>query len=234
MKAIILAGGAGTRLRSHVQDLPKPMVPIAGRPFLEYLIERLVQGGVTDLILSVGHCADAITSHFGAAWGGAAISYAVETEPLGTGGAVAYAARCCTDNYILVVNGDSYLAIDFADLAAWAEAKLTLTTGMVLRRVEDVSRYGAVLFDSGRVCGFAEKGKTGPGLINAGVYLLNPGVFSRFGLSGQFSLEADLLQAHIGELRPRAYLTDGFFIDIGIPEDYIRAQTTIPHHANGA
>src|ERR1700761_44600 len=87
MRAVILAGGMGTRLRSVVPDLPKPMAPIAGRPFLEYLIERLVAGGVTDLTLSIGYRSEAIRDHFGEAWGAARIGYATETEPLGTGGA---------------------------------------------------------------------------------------------------------------------------------------------------
>ena len=230
MKAIILAGGAGTRLRSLVPDLPKPMAPIAGRPFLEYLIERLVQGGVTDLVLSVGHRADAISDHFGGSWGGAAISYAVETEPLGTGGAIAFAAQGCTDNSILVVNGDTYLGINFADLVAWGGSKPALTAGMVLRAVEDVARYGAVLCADGMVQGFVEKGETGPGLVNAGVYLLNPEIFSQFGLSGRFSLESDLLQPHAEALPLRAYVTDGFFVDIGVPADYLLAQIAIPAH----
>jgi len=233
MKAIILAGGAGTRLRSLVPDVPKPMAPIAGRPFLEYLIERLVQGGVTDLVLSVGHRADSIARHFGPAWGGAAISYAVETEPLGTGGAIAFAAREFTDNAILVVNGDTYLGIDFADLMAWGASEMPSMAGIVLRRVENVARYGAVLCTGGVVQGFVEKGHVGPGLINAGIYLLNPTTFARFGLSGRFSLEADLLQPHAEALHLRAYITDSFFIDIGIPDDYLRAQTAIPMHAGG-
>jgi len=231
MKAIILAGGAGTRLRSIVPDLPKPMAPIAGRPFLEYLIERLVRGGVTDIILSVGHRAEVISSHFGASWGGATISYAIESEPLGTGGAVAFAAKGWTDSLVLVVNGDTYLGIDFADLVAWAAS--TPAAGMVLRSVEDTARYGAVLCTAGLVRRLAEKGEAGPGLINAGVYLLNPAIFSRFGLTGRFSLESDLLQPHAEALRLRAYVTDGLFIDIGVPADYLRAQIAIPAHIEG-
>ena len=233
MKAIILAGGAGTRLRSLVPDLPKPMAPIAGRPFLEYLIERLVQGGVTDLILSVGHRAKAISDHFGASWGGAAISYAVETEPLGTGGAVAFALQGVHDKSVLVLNGDTYLGIDFADLVAWGDSQPALMAGMVLRAVDDVARYGAVLCEDGMVRGFVEKSQVGPGLINVGVYLLNPAIMSRFGLSGCFSLESDLLQPHAAALHISAYVTDGFFIDIGVPADYLRAQIAIPAHVEG-
>ncbi len=234
MKTIILAGGAGTRLRSLVSDLPKPMASITGRPFLEYLIERLVKGGMTELVLSTGYRAEAISDHFGAFWGGATISYSIESQPLGTGGAVAYATAGWTEEPCWVVNGDTYTGVDFADLTAWAAAVPALALGMVLSPVEDTARYGAVHCTDGLVDSFAEKGPTGPGLINAGLYLLSPSVFARFGLSGRFSLETDLLQAHLNALRPRAYVTDSFFIDIGVPEDYIRAQTVIPRHANGA
>ena len=153
---------------------------------------------------------------------------------IGHRGAVAYATSGWNEASFLVVNGDTYVGIDFADLAAWAAQAPASAIGMVLRRVDDVTRYGAVICAAGLVCGFAEKGDSGPGLINAGVYLLDPAVFSRFGLAGRFSLESDLFQAHVAALQPRAYVTDSFFIDIGVPEDYIRAQTTIPQHASAA
>jgi D-glycero-alpha-D-manno-heptose 1-phosphate guanylyltransferase len=233
MRAIILAGGMGTRLRTLVPDLPKPMAPIAGRPFLEYLIEKLAAGGVRDIVLSVGYRADAISDHFGARWGEAAISYVREDEPLGTGGAIALAARGWAGGSLLVLNGDTFVNLDFADLVRWRNgAALGAPLGMVLCQVADVSRYGAVHCEAGVVSGFAEKGPGGPGLINAGAYLIDPSIFPRFGLSGQFSLETDLIQVHLAALRPRAYVTEAFFIDIGVAEDFVRAQTAIPAHAH--
>ncbi len=233
MKAVILAGGAGTRLRHVIPDLPKPMAPVAGRPFLEYLIAHLAAGGLKDIVLSVGYRAEQIQSHFQNAWGGARISYAIEPEPLGTGGAIALAVRDAPgDEPVMVVNGDTFIGMDMADLVAWSKRALRQTSmAMVLCRVEDVARYGAVDHKDGVVTGFAEKGPAGPGLINGGCYLLRPALFKTYRLSGRFSFEADLLRPEIARLRPAAYLASGFFIDIGVPEDYARAQLEIPANA---
>ena len=223
MKAIVLAGGLGTRLRERVPELPKPMAPVAGHPFLEYVLDRLVAGGVREIILSIGYRADVIMAHFGHAYRDAVVSYAVETEPLGTGGAIAHALRGKGNDPVLVLNGDTLLNIDYGELIRWY-ARAPTQVAMVLREVPDVARYGSVLMSGERVSGFVEKGKSGPGLINAGVYVVQPGVFETFGLSGKFSFEADFLQRHCDVISPRAFLTDAYFIDIGVPEDYDRAQ----------
>jgi D-glycero-alpha-D-manno-heptose 1-phosphate guanylyltransferase len=225
MKAVVLAGGLGTRLRERVPELPKPMAPVAGRPFLEYLLDRLVKGGVREICLSVGYRSEAVMAHFGHAYRGAAIRYAVEAEPLGTGGAIAHAAQGADP--VLVLNGDTLLDIDYGALLRWY-AEASARVAMVLRAVPDVARYGSVLVADGRVSGFLEKGRGGPGLINAGVYIVQPEVFAAFGLSGKFSFEADLLQAHCAALSPRAWVADAYFIDIGVPEDYDRAQHELP------
>lgn len=227
MKAIVLAGGMGTRLRGRVPDLPKPMAPVAGKPFLEYVLDRLVVGGIGEIILSVGYRADSIISHFGRHYRDTVLKYAVETEPLGTGGAIAHAMRGEGDAPLLVLNGDTLLNIDYAVFLRWY-AQAPTPVAMVLRPVPDAARYGSVLVSDERVTAFVEKGLTGPGLINAGVYIVKPEVFGRFGLSGNFSLETDLLQRHLEELSPKAFLTDAYFIDIGIPEDYDRAQHELP------
>jgi D-glycero-alpha-D-manno-heptose 1-phosphate guanylyltransferase len=218
----------GARLRDVVPDLPKPMAPVGGRPFLEYILERLVAAGLNDIVLSVGYRSDIIRAHFGDSWRGAAIRYAEEAEPLGTGGAIAHAAEGYSDAELLVLNGDTLLDLDFRDLLAWRQREAAGPIAMVLQQVADVSRYGAVRCKDGVVCEFAEKGPHGPGLINAGLYLINPALFTRFGLRGRFSLETELLQPHLAELQPKAYVTDAYFIDIGVPEDFARAQTEIP------
>jgi len=228
MKAVVLAGGYGTRLKDRVPDKPKPMAPVAGRPFLEYVLDRLVAGDVHDIILSVGYRANEIIGYFGNAYRNAVLSYAIENEPLGTGGAIINALRGHGDDPVLVVNGDTLLDIDYEDLVRWY-SESPASVAMVLKKVPDVARYGAVLVSEGRVTGFTEKGMQGPGLINAGVYVLEPAVFESYGLTGRFGLEADLLQKYCGELRPRAFITDGYFIDIGIPVDYDRAQIELAH-----
>lgn len=227
MKAVVLAGGFGTRLRERVPNLPKPMALVAGRPFLEYVLDRLIAGGVSEIILSVGYLADVVIEHFGSAYCGAAVSYAVESEPLGTGGAIAHALKGQGDAPVLVLNGDTFINIDYAEFMRWY-AQSPTQVAMVLREVPDVTRYGSVLVSGNRVAGFAEKGKVGGGLINAGVYVVDPGVFESFGLSGAFGFEGDLLQDHCDELTPGAFITDAYFIDIGIPKDYDRAQLELP------
>lgn len=223
----MLAGGLGTRLRERVVDLPKPMAPVAGRPFLEYVLDRLIQGGIKDIVLSVGYMADTIIEHFGDSYRDTSVRYSREDEPLGTGGAIVHALGGLGDEPHMILNGDTLLAIDYSELLRWYEQG-PADMAMVLRAVTDVSRYGAVLTSGDRVIGFAEKGQVGAGLINAGVYILRASLFRKYGLEERFSLEADLLQPHCQSLATRAYVTDGYFVDIGVPEDYDRAQRELP------
>jgi D,D-heptose 1,7-bisphosphate phosphatase len=227
MKAIVLAGGFGTRLRELIPNLPKPMAPVAGRPFLEYVLDRLIVGGVREITLSVGYQAKIIMDHFGYAYRNASVDYAVETEPLGTGGAIAYALQVKGDAPVLVLNGDTFLDINYGELIGWYE-QAPSKVAMVLREVPDVSRYGSVLATGELVTGFMEKGNMGLGMINAGVYIIQPEVFKKFKLAGRFSLEDELLQRYCVALTPRAYKTGAYFIDIGIPDDYERAQIELP------
>lgn len=230
MKAIILAGGLGTRLRERVADLPKPMAPIAGKPFLSYLLSRISRAGFEEAILSVGYRWQAIHDYFGDTFyedkKELPLRYIVEPEPLGTGGAILLASQGLTSPFA-VFNGDTLLDFDLVDLQQRNGLNKTSLT-IVLRKVDDTSRYGAVQVQHDIVVGFNEKGLSGPGYINGGIYVLPPDIFSRYNLSGKFSLENDLLQAHCTELRPYAHPVAGYFIDIGIPEDYDRAQRELP------
>ena len=230
MRAIVLAGGLGTRLKDRVPDLPKPMAPVAGRPFLEYVLDGLVGGEVDEIVLAVGYRAQSIQNHFGTAYRGLPIRYTVETTPLGTGGALVQAISGKGGDPWLVLNGDTLLSIDYPALLAWYRQQ-PARVAMVLRRVDDVSRYGAVLVENDRVTGFAEKGGSGPGLINAGIYILMPELFQGLALPRQFSFEADVLQAHCSGLLPRAYVTDCYFIDIGVPESFERAQRELGRYS---
>jgi len=227
MNAVILAGGLGMRLREAVQGLPKPMAMVAGRPFLEYVLDRLIFSGVNDITLSVGYKADVIMQHFGNVYRNAVLSYVVENEPLGTGGAIAFALHGKGKEAVLVLNGDTFLNIDYGQLINWYEQK-PAAIAMVLREMPEISRYGSVVVSGEKVSGFVEKGMAGTGLINAGVYILQPEIFTSFGLSGKFSFETDLLQPHCSKLSPRAFLTRAYFIDIGLPADYERAQYELP------
>jgi len=229
MKAIILAGGFGTRLRERVPNLPKPMAPVAGRPFLEYLLDRLISSGINEVIISVGYRSKAIINHFGNSYRNIQIDYSIESEPLGTGGAIIHALRKNNgkSESVIVLNGDTLLNINFSefiDLYTISQFQIAI----VLKKVTDVSRYGAVLISNDKITGFIEKGKVGAGLINAGVYILNQDIFKHFDLPRKFSFEADLLQKYCAELSPTAFSTESYFIDIGIPSDYERAQLELP------
>jgi len=223
MEAIILAGGLGTRLRQVVQDLPKPLAPVAGRPFLAILLEYLASRGFASVVLSVGYRHELIRAEFGAAFAGLRIRYAVEDKPLGTGGAIRLAARQCDAGEIFVMNGDTYVEVEFDAMRAAhraSGARLSVCTV----QVSDVSRYGAVVVEDGRISGFAASGSAGPGRINAGVYLLAKDLLEGMGLPEAFSFERDVLAPKVRELRPAAFPARGMFIDIGIPADYARAQ----------
>lgn len=230
MRAIVLAGGMGTRLRERISDLPKPMAPVGGRPFLEYLLDRLAAAGIAATTLSVGYMWQAIRDHFGTTYRGMAIDYAVEDEPLGTGGALLHALGRTEGGPVLAMNGDSLLDLDLAALKAWYESE-PMPIAMVVRAVPDVARYGGVAVENGRIVAFREKGPGGPGWINAGIYCLQPAVFAGYRDGDHFSFEQDILQPRCLELRPRAWCSDAYFIDIGVPEDYDRAQNELPRLA---
>ena len=223
MEVIILAGGMGTRLRSVVPDLPKPMAPVAGRPFLSWVLDRLNDAGCENAILAVGYKHEAVSTYFGGHHLKLPLHYSIEEQPLGTGGAIRLAADQITQYPVFVLNGDTFLDLDYqAMLAAHQHARAGLSVAVC--RVPDVSRYGALELEGDVIQGFQEKGRSGPGYINAGVYLLSAEVIQRIPTGETFSFEQQLLVPQVHELKPRAFLTEGRFIDIGIPEDYDRAQ----------
>lgn len=224
--AIVLAGGLGTRLRSVVSDVPKPLAPIHGRPFLAYLLDYLGGHGIRRVTLAVGYRGGQVEEGFGESHGPLALTYSYEDEPLGTGGAVRQALNVVNaDEPAWVINGDTFFACDLGACAK-THRDATADVTLALKRVAVADRYGLVeVGDSGLVDRFREKRPGAGGLINAGVYLLEPGALLRFDLPAPaFSLERDFLEAHLLDLRVAASVQDGYFVDIGIPEDYARAQ----------
>lgn len=226
MEAIILAGGLGTRLKDKLGGLPKPMAPVAGRPFLEILLNQLARCGCTRVILSVGHLHNVIESHFGAAWRGIGIGYSIESAPLGTGGAIRASLAHATEENILVLNGDTYLGADYAAMMRFHAGQSAPMT-MAVAHQPDVARYGGVLLDGDRIAGFEEKGRSGPGWINGGAYVLRRDMAWPPNLPEKFSFETDFLAPNIARLYPAAFKTEGFFLDIGVPEDLDRGQTAL-------
>lgn len=225
MEAVVLAGGFGTRLRAVVADLPKPMAPVAGRPFLEILLKSLSQKGFTRVVLSLGFMANKVSDHFGSQYFGMQIDYVVEDTPLGTGGALRLALEACIQDHIFVFNGDTYLDLEVQSLELqWQEHKHPIVVG---RLVPDTSRYGRLIVDGGCIISFSEKGLAGPGLINAGCYVLAKHALAQFPLNQPFSIETDYLVPEVARATVEVFMTEGVFIDIGIPEDYARAQTLL-------
>lgn len=225
MHAIVLAGGLGTRLKSIVPDVPKPMAPVGGRPFLEILLSQLERLGFDRVTISVGYLSNKIVNHFGSKFGGMQLTYAVESTPLGTGGAVVLAQRECVDPHVFVFNGDTYLDFD-----AGAVETLWRRRGnpvVLACQVEDTARYGRLLVEGDRVRGFSEKGSSGPGLINAGAYLFGIRDLAAWPEGVKFSLEQDYLVPAVTTREINCYADTQNFIDIGVPDDYFRAQAII-------
>lgn len=222
MEAIVLAGGFGTRLRQVVPDLPKPMAPVAGRPFLEILLSDLARKGVRRVVLSLGFMAEKIQSHFGGHFAGMDIVHVVEAVPLGTGGGVRLAMEQCEEDHVFVFNGDTFLDLEVEAVEQhWRNHCNPIIVG---REVPDTARYGRLLTEMTRVIGFTEKGVSGPGLINAGCYVFNKGQLDEFPLNMAFSLETGYLAGVVQNKLIDVFVTAGRFIDIGVPEDYVRAQ----------
>jgi len=223
-EAIILAGGFGTRLQGIVKDLPKPMAPVNGRPFLTYILDYLIEYQYTRVILSVGYLHEKIEEYFGDRYKSLDISYAVETEPLGTGGGIANAFSQCRSDHALVINGDTMFKVDLDAFEQFFLEKGCLLS-IVLREVEDVTRYGSVTIDEqDKIICFSEKGgESHQGLINGGVYLIHQELFERYPQTMRFSFEKDLMTRYYTEDSFYGMPSDGYFIDIGIPEDYARA-----------
>jgi D-glycero-alpha-D-manno-heptose 1-phosphate guanylyltransferase len=215
--AVILAGGLGTRLRAAVSDVPKPMAPVNGRPFLELLLDYWIGQGVRRAILAVGYLHQAIRGHFGSAYRGCEIAYSVEDQPLGTGGALLQALPMVASPAFLALNGDTYFAVRLDELQRFHAEKSADVTLSLFR--SDNPRYtGEAVYADGKVTGYSDKG-----LVNGGVFL-----FQREALKAPVvpcSLEKDLLARFGGRAYARVF--DAPFIDIGLPEDWRAAGKVI-------
>jgi D-glycero-alpha-D-manno-heptose 1-phosphate guanylyltransferase len=230
-EAIILAGGLGTRLRSVISDLPKCMAPVAGKPFLAYVISYLQKEGIEKFIFSVGYkneiIIDFIDSQFSPAKGGINSQFSIEDKPLGTGGAVKLACTKATEKTVLVVNGDTLFAIDINKLGMFHDmcgADCTLS----LKPMQNFDRYGVVELNKDySIKSFKEKKFYEAGLINGGMYALHSKKFLNEDLPATFSFEKEYLEKYFDKRRMYGVVQDKYFIDIGIPEDYERAQNEL-------
>ena len=225
MEVIVLAGGLGTRLRSVVRDVPKCMAPVAGKPFLHYLLRWLEEEGATHVVFSVGYLREQVMEYVKDT--PFRTDFAIEEEPLGTGGGIRLALSHCTEDKVFVVNGDTFFPVHLSNMPS--ESPVTLA----LKPMKCFSRYGAVSVMPGvagnlQVTAFKEKQFCEEGLISGGVYLLRPSSLNLNILPGKFSFEKDVLEPGAAIGRVAGWKSDAYFIDIGIPQDYARAQKELP------
>lgn len=228
---LILVGGLGTRLRGVLPDLPKPMAPVRERPFLEYLLADLQCAGLTRIVCCVGHQAAKIEEYFGDGENfGVHIEYSYERELLGTAGALKLAQTKIESENFLLLNGDCFNALDYAALLSQAGSTPGLAT-IVATRVEDRARFGSLKIDGEkRVTGFEEKGAaSGAGWINAGYYVLNQAVLEMIPEEKVCSLEREIFPQLVERKQLFAFENEGDFIDIGLPEEWRRAEDVLPH-----
>ena len=229
LTVLILVGGLGTRLRQAVPDKPKALVDINDRPFLTYLLDRIGAAGLKSVVLCTGYLAETIREIIGDRYGKIDIRYSRETEPLGTGGALKLAGPLIDSDFVLAMNGDSYVDTDLEAFFNWSMAVQSGAT-IMLTRVDDVSRYGqAIVSEGGKIVRFEEKCHGScPGWINTGIYLLNNRLIECIPSDTFYSLEHDFFPGLIGT-GLYGYRCDAPFIDIGTPMSYIQAQEFFQH-----
>lgn len=222
MEAIVLAGGFGTRLSHIVKDVPKPMALVANRPFLEYILDYLKNNGITRVILATGYKHDSIEKHFGNEYNGLEVIYSLEDTPLFTGGAIKKAIRMCEDKKVFIINGDTYFDVNLYEMKEFHDSNDSSIT-VATKLMHDFNRYGTVTLNNDRIVKFKEKGYNEKGLINGGVYLLDKDVLKDVEQS-KFSFEQDIMEKKISCLNIFSFKSEGYFIDIGVEEDYYAAQ----------
>lgn len=230
MNVVILAGGLGTRLRSVVSQLPKCMAPVNGHPFLYYLLTALKQYQVTKVVLSVGYKHECIVDWVRDHGGDFPfiIDFAVEETPLGTGGGIRLAMRQCASNNVCVMNGDTFFNVNLEQLqAAHQHSNKRIT--LAIKHLHDFDRYGSLTIDEqGTITRFNEKQFCHDGFVNAGVYMTND-LDLLSDMPEKFSFETDFLQPQAGSGVVQGFVSDGYFIDIGIPQDYAKANEDFKH-----
>ncbi len=225
MEAIVLAGGFGTRLKTVVDSVPKSMAPVNGRPFLEYLLDFLEESGVRRVVLSVGYMHHVISDHFGDRYKSLEVDYSTEEEPLGTGGGIRLAFWKIRGERAFALNGDSIFRIGLTEMMDFHLQKKAGIT-IALRRVPDTSRYGNVRMNNRKmITDFAEKSGVGKtGFINGGIYIMEKMFLMEPEYRGRFSIEKDCFERIAGKSPIFGFQATGFFLDIGVPEDYHKAQ----------
>ena len=220
---IILAGGLGTRLRSAVPDLPKCMAPVAGKPFLQHVIDYSVKNGVTHFIFSLGYMHEVIETFVSNSYPHLSFDFVVEQEPLGTGGGISLAMQQSKTRDVIILNGDTLFSVHLPTLMEFHLQHLASCT-LALKPMKDFDRYGVVEIDEQQhIKAFQEKKQYAFGLINGGVYVVNKDAFFSIPFPEKFSFEKDYLEKYYLSEPMFGMIEDVYFIDIGIPEDFEKA-----------
>ena len=223
-EAIILAGGLGTRLRSVVSDVPKCMAPVAGKAFLFYIIQNLLKQRVEKFIFSLGYKSESIVEFIENNFPNISYDFSIEAEPLGTGGAILLACNKATQNEILILNGDTFFEINVDSLYKFHFKKNAICT-LCLKPMNNFDRYGVVeINDENCIISFKEKQFYKHGLINGGIYLINRKELLEQNFPERFSFENLYLENSVNRYSVFGFIQDEYFIDIGIPEDFQKAQ----------
>jgi D-glycero-alpha-D-manno-heptose 1-phosphate guanylyltransferase len=226
-ECIVLAGGLGTRLRSVVADKPKCMAPLGDHPFLYYLLQYLHQQGITHAVLSLGYLSEQVISWCNSMDLPLRISFTVEPEPLGTGGGILHALPALEGKEVFIVNGDTYFDVSFAAFQQFHEAHQSLLS-LALKPMQQFDRYGSIELDAQqRITAFYEKQFREAGLINGGIYLTSTDFLRSLSLPEKFSFEKEVLEPGTAAGSLYGYISDTYFIDIGIPEDYEAAKKVL-------
>lgn len=223
---ILLAGGFGTRLQSVVKDVPKPMAPVNGKPFLFYLLQYLTAFPVNRFILSIGYKGDAVKEYFGNKFADIPIVYALEESPLGTGGGIVNALSYASTEEVLILNADTFFKIDVTAFLQQHKVHKA-SVSLCLRSVPNASRYGTIeLGSNNRILAFREKnGLEREGVINGGIYLFNSSIRDSIQhLKMPFSIEKDFFECYLQKMDFYGFVFSDYFIDIGIPSDYQQVQ----------
>ncbi|WP_196603702.1 nucleotidyltransferase family protein [Pectinatus haikarae] len=222
METIILAGGFGTRLQRTIKNIPKSMARVNNKPFLEYIIKNLINNGIDKIILAVGYKKENIMGYFGTSYQNIPIDYSMEEEPLLTGGAIKKALNMTTEKDVFIVNGDTFFDIDFSamiDLHSKKNADLTIA----VKKMKNFDRYGTIEIKDYRIIKFNEKKYCELGIINGGIYCMKRTCLNEIEKKS-FSIERGYMEGNCKKKYFYAFESDKYFIDIGIPEDYYKAQ----------
>jgi D-glycero-alpha-D-manno-heptose 1-phosphate guanylyltransferase len=224
MECIILAGGLGTRLQSVIGEHPKCMAPVNSKPFLHYVFDYLEQHGCTRAILSLGFKHEEVLDWVQTQSRSFSIDHVIEHEPLGTGGGISLALTKAAEEDVLALNGDTLFLADLNALMQFHKSKQSQTT-LALKHMTDFERYGVVQTDAdGCITSFEEKKYYDAGLINGGVFVINKKALAEKKQPVKYSFEKDYLEAFVSERKFFGFSSDAYFIDIGIPADYEKAQ----------